>query len=125
MTESTAEVFSTVTENVALPPGSGREVGFADFVTVIEPGTSVIATVASSCAETGLPSSSVPEAVTTSTCGAPGVAADRTAEGAAVAAARDDRLRHVARALPVEVAVHVIGEARDRDRVDDRGVLRP
>ena len=66
MTESTAEVFSTVTLKVALPPGSGSEVGVADFVTSIELGVFVIVTVASSWSETGLPSSSVPEAVTTS-----------------------------------------------------------
>ena len=68
VTESTAEVFSTVTEKVAFPPGSGSEVGLADFVTWIEPGTSVIATVASSFADTGAPSSSVPDAVISSLC---------------------------------------------------------
>ena len=71
MTESTAEVFLTVTVKVALPPGSGSEVGVADFVTRIELATSVIVTVASSLSETGLPSSSVPEAVTTSVCELP------------------------------------------------------
>ena len=66
MTESTADVFLTETENVTVPPGSWIEVGLADFVTAIELGTFVIVTVASSSSETGLPSSSVPEAVTTS-----------------------------------------------------------
>ena len=49
-----------------MPPGSWIEVGLAVFVTVIELGTLVIETMASSSSETGLPSSSVPEAVTTS-----------------------------------------------------------
>jgi hypothetical protein len=40
VTESATEVFATVTENVAVPPGSGSEVGVADFVTVIELGVS-------------------------------------------------------------------------------------
>ena len=66
VTESTADVFLTVTEKEALPPGSGSEVGSAVFVTRIELARSVIVTVASSWPETGLPSSSVPEAVTTS-----------------------------------------------------------
>ena len=71
VTESTADVFLTVTENEALPPGSGRDVGSAVFVTRIELPRSVIVTVASSWPETGLPSSSVPEAVTTSVCWLP------------------------------------------------------
>ncbi len=66
VTESLADVFLTVTEKDALPPGSGRDVGSAVFVTRIELARSVIVTVASSSSETGLPSSSVPEAVTTS-----------------------------------------------------------
>ena len=66
MTESTADVFLTVTEKVALPPGSGSDVGSAVFVTRIELARSMIVTVASSSSETGLPSSSVPEAVTMS-----------------------------------------------------------
>ena len=33
VTESTADVFLTVTSKVAFPPGSGSEVGVADFVT--------------------------------------------------------------------------------------------
>ena len=66
VTESTADVFLTVTSKVAFPPGSGSEVGVADFVTWIELGVFVIVTTASSWPETGLPSSSVPEAVTTS-----------------------------------------------------------
>ena len=49
-----------------VPPGSWIEVGFAVFVTTIELGESVMRTVASSWAETGSPSSSVPDAVTTS-----------------------------------------------------------
>ncbi len=40
VTESTADVFCTLTEKVALPPGSGSDVGLADFVTTIELGTS-------------------------------------------------------------------------------------
>ena len=71
VTESTADVFLTVTSKVALPPGSGSEVGVADFVTWIELGVFVIVTTASSWPETGLPSSSVPEAVTTSVCWLP------------------------------------------------------
>ena len=54
MTESTADVFLTETENVAVPPGSWIEIGLADFVTVIELGSSVIATVASSLAGDGV-----------------------------------------------------------------------
>ena len=77
VTESTADVFLTVTENEALPPGSGRDVGSAVFVTRIELPRSVIVTVASSSSETGLPSSSVPEAVTTSLWLAARVAATR------------------------------------------------
>ena len=50
VTESTADVFLTVTENEALPPGSGRDVGSAVFVTRIELPRSVIVTVASSSA---------------------------------------------------------------------------
>ena len=42
MTESTADVFSTLTEKVAFPPGSGSEVGSAVFVTRIELATFVI-----------------------------------------------------------------------------------
>ena len=48
MTVSTAEVFSTFTSNVAVPPGSGNEVGVAVFVTWIELATFVIVTTASS-----------------------------------------------------------------------------
>ena len=48
MTESTAEVFSTFTSKVALPPGSGSEVGVADFVTAIELATFVIVTTVAS-----------------------------------------------------------------------------
>ena len=59
-------MFSTFTSKVTFPPGSGNEVGLAVFVTSIAAATSVIVTVASSWSETGLPSSSVPEAVTTS-----------------------------------------------------------
>ena len=66
VTESIAEVFSILTAKVALPPGSGSEDGLADFVTAIELATFVIVTIASSSSETGLPSSSVPEAVTMS-----------------------------------------------------------
>ena len=40
MTESTADVFLTETSKVALPPGSGSEVGVAVFVTWIELGVS-------------------------------------------------------------------------------------
>ena len=40
-TESTADVFFTDTENEALPPGSGSEVGSAVFVTRIELGVSL------------------------------------------------------------------------------------
>ena len=79
VTESTADVFLTVTSKVAFPPGSGSEVGVADFVTRIELGVFVIVTTASSWSETGLPSSSVPEAVTTSVWRAAGVARDGTA----------------------------------------------
>ena len=71
MTESMADVFLTETENEALPPGSGSDVGAAVFVTRIELARSVIVTVASSWPETGLPSSSVPDAVTTSVCELP------------------------------------------------------
>ena len=53
MTESKADVFSTLTENVALPPGSGSEVGAAVYVTTIYAATSLIVTVASSLSETG------------------------------------------------------------------------
>ena len=66
MTASTAEVFSTLTEKVTFPPGSGSEVGVADFVTAIDLGMFAMVTTASSLSETGLPSSSVPDAVTTS-----------------------------------------------------------
>ncbi len=66
VTESTADVFLTVTEKDALPPGSGSVVGSAVFVTRIELPVSVIRTVASSSSETSLPSSSLPDAVTTS-----------------------------------------------------------
>ena len=66
VTESAADVFWITTEKVAFPPGSGSEVGFAVFVTAIELGRFVSVTVASSWPETGLPSSSVPDAVTTS-----------------------------------------------------------
>ena len=66
VTESTADVFSTSTSKVAFPPGSGSVVGSAVFVTTIELPVSVIRTVASSSSETSLPSSSLPEAVTTS-----------------------------------------------------------
>ena len=66
VTESTIDVFLTETAKVTVPPGSWIEVGVAVFVTAIELGTFVIVTVASSWPETGLPSSSVPEAVTTS-----------------------------------------------------------
>ena len=66
VTESTAERFSILTPKLALPPGSGSAVGVAIFVTRIELATFVIVTVASSSSETGLPSSSVPDAVTTS-----------------------------------------------------------
>ena len=62
-----------MTEKVAFPPGSGSDVGLAVFVTSIELGRSVSRTVASSWSETGLPSSSVPEAVTTSVCELPAV----------------------------------------------------
>ena len=75
MTESTADVFFTVTAKVTVPPGSWIETGPADFVTAIELGTFVIVTVASSSSETGLPSSSVPEAVTTSVCELPALPA--------------------------------------------------
>ena len=66
VTESTAERFSILTPKLALPPGSGSETGSAALVTRIEAATSVIVTTASSSSLTGLPSSSVPEAVTTS-----------------------------------------------------------
>ena len=52
--ESTADVFFTETENVAVPPGSWIEDGLADFVTAIELGRSVIATVASSLTGDGV-----------------------------------------------------------------------
>ena len=71
VTESTADVFFTETAKVTVPPGSWIEVGVADLVTTIELGRFVIVTVASSLSETGLPSSSVPEAVTTSVCELP------------------------------------------------------
>ena len=54
---------------------------------------------------------------------AAGVTRDRAHEGAVVARTRRQLLRYVAGALAVEVAVNVVGEARDRDRVDRRGVL--
>ena len=38
VTESAGDVFLTVTSKVAFPPGSGSEVGVADFVTRIELG---------------------------------------------------------------------------------------
>src|SRR5215207_4057578 len=66
VTESAADVFWIVTEKVAFPPGSGSEVGFAVFVTAIELGRFVSETTASSLSETSLPSSSLPDAVTTS-----------------------------------------------------------
>ena len=65
VTESTADVFLTATEKVTFPPGSGSEVGFAVFVTSIELGVFVSVTTASSLSETSLPSSSLPDAVTT------------------------------------------------------------
>src|SRR5918994_7801203 len=71
VTESTADVFLTVTENVAVPPGSWMAVGLADFVTAIELGTLESVTTASSLSETELPSSSLPDAVTTSVCWLP------------------------------------------------------
>ena len=64
-------MFSTSTSKVALPPGSGSAVGVAVFVTAIELATFVIVTTASSSSETGLPSSSVPDAVTMSLCALP------------------------------------------------------
>ena len=48
-----------------MPPVSGTEVGLAVLVTLIEPKTSVIVTLASSKSETAWPSSSVPLAVAT------------------------------------------------------------
>ena len=71
VTESTADAFLISTANVALPPGSGSEVGLAVFVTWIAAETSVIVTVASSLSETSLPSSSLPDAVTTLTWESP------------------------------------------------------
>src|ERR687898_159545 len=65
-TESTEERFLISTSKLALPPGSGSEVGFAVFVTAIELGRFVSETTASSLSETSLPSSSLPDAVTTS-----------------------------------------------------------
>ena len=41
VTESTADVFLTDTENETFPPGSGSEVGSAVFVTRIELGVSL------------------------------------------------------------------------------------
>ena len=71
MTVSATDVFLTVTEKVTVPPGSWIETGPADFITVIALGRFAIVTVASSSSLTGLPSSSVPEAVTTSVCRLP------------------------------------------------------
>ena len=87
-------------------------------------GPAVIVTFASSLPERlGLPSSSVPEAVTTSVCGLPALPETGARERAVVARPGRQLLRHVAGALAVEVAVDVVGKARDRDRVDRGGVL--
>ena len=66
MTASTDDVLSTLTEKVAVPPGSGNETGSAALLTTIEPGTFVTVTTASSLADALCPSSSRTEAVTTS-----------------------------------------------------------
>ena len=66
VTLSTALVLFTRTVKATGPPGSATLVGTAVLMTSIEDGTSVIVTTASSSSLTGFPSSSVPEAVTTS-----------------------------------------------------------
>ena len=118
VTESTADVFLTVTEKDALPPGSGSDVGSAVFVTRIE-----LRRVRDPDGRVVLVGDVVAVVVLARRrhhvrVAAAGVAADRTRERAAIGGAGRDRLRHVAGALAVQVAVDVVRQARDRDRVD-------
>src|SRR5258706_257062 len=68
VTDSAESVLVTTTVKVTLPPGSGIDVGLADFWTAMPGMTSVIVTVASSSSQAWLASSSLAHAVTVSVC---------------------------------------------------------
>ncbi len=111
-------VLTTRTVKVKWPPGSGRLVGLADFSTRMVDPAPWIETVAVSVSVTVLlsPSVSTAVAVTVSVSVSSGDAGEVADEAAAVVAAGADRGGHVTRALAVQVAVDVVGEAGQADR---------
>ena len=122
MVRASGPMLLTTTLNWNVPPGSGRLVGLADFSTRIAGSTLVMVTVASSSVGGGGVAVVVDRdgGDDVGLLGA-GVAGEGAGEGAAVGAAvgRQDRPGG-ARAPAVEVAVDVVGERRDRHRLELR-----